>query len=75
MPPKAKAKDHPPGHWTPRYKDGQRTSPEDRVTLGAGEARLLWTRLVQEVPPAWVAVLDGAGTVPLSDLRLIRRGP
>ena len=72
----AKPKDHAPGHWRPRYRDGQWASPEDRVTLGAGEARLLWTRLVQEVPaPAWVAVLDGLGTVPLNDLRLIRRGP
>jgi hypothetical protein len=67
---------HPNTDTRPRYADGGLAMSEDRVLHQGAEARLLWTNLSQEVPRrTWDAVLDGLGTVPLSDLRLIRRGP
>ena len=72
----AQIREHPSTDTRPRYADGQVCMSEDRVLHQGQEARLLWTNVTQEVPTRqWAAVLDARGTVPLNDLRLIRRGP
>jgi len=72
----AQIREHPSTDTRPRYADGALCLSEDRVLHRGVEARLLWTNVTQEVPSRqWAGVLDGLGTVPLNDLRLIRRGP